>query len=275
MKKYRNAFLVILYDCEIKRSVTVCDLIANGFCENQDYLVIYNNGPLEIKSETYLDKHNIKLIQSRANNSLAIIYNQFLLSVSATRFVFFDHDTEITSLYIDRVSALAHSNIGLPLIRSHAKYRSPSINNRPLMKTGKVCIRGLDAIGSGLVIGSEVVEILTRQYGKVFDERFLLYGVDTTFFDRCRTCPEITFVVVLPELNHSLSRLENESLSISSFRKIERSAAIGMRMRHYFPLSKSIISIVKYFLVSLFCNRNKHISAKLILKYFVLGKYSR
>jgi GT2 family glycosyltransferase len=182
----------------------------------------------------------------------------------------FDHDSEITSKYLTDAISKPSIGIGVPIITSFGKQESPVIKSKshcgPFTQKDRV-----RAIGSGLVIEHNIVKKLIKRFGNVFDERFYLYGVDTTFFYRVRRANLNNKIKLIAGFRHSMSRLEQENKVMTSFRVKERSYEIGLTTRFYFsdiPLSILKITIKR----CLFLNT---LSVKTTLRALITGKHYR
>ena len=96
-----------------------------------------------------------------------------------------------------------------------------------------------------MVIGTNICSEIHQYYKNVFDERFYLYGVDTTFCIRLFERKLTGSVNIIPGFNHSLSRLENESVKTTNFRRVERSYGQGLTLRYYYPLLTGIYYLLR------------------------------
>lgn len=237
--------MVLLYNKTVDLSTTLklfkCMAIDNA------KLIIWNNGPSSISLELeYLNENRwggVELIQTLDNKPLSYIYNQVIELYPAERYVFLDDDSQLTDKYL---MAMASSNAGVavPAILSHGEYRSPTVSGKftpgPYQVTDKVI-----AIGSGIGVHHDIAQKIKIHYGDVFDSRFALYGVDTTFFLRLHQLGLSDQVEMIDGFEHSLSRLENESQAMSRFRQVERAYDLGLTIRHYTPWKQAIFVIVK------------------------------
>ncbi|MEY0174293.1 hypothetical protein AB7W14_03890 [Providencia rettgeri] len=172
------------------------------------------------------------------------------------------------------------NQIGMPLIYANNKVVNPCVNGQPikskcLVFSEKTCVT---TIGSGLIIGKDIIDIISRKYQNTFDDRFLLYGVDTTFCYRLQECHLYKHIVICSGFEHSLSRLEKEESTIKHFRRKERSIDIGLRIKFYYKKT----TWPKHILLLLLSNLKKRILRKKqeyyfikILKTIIKGKHER
>ncbi|MFM4990453.1 glycosyltransferase family 2 protein [Aeromonas veronii] len=204
-------YLVLLYNKSLEQSVTLQSMFKSHRISSLSQLIIWNNGPsemtLDIDDKTKDKWQRIELIQTLDNKPLSYIYNQVIEGYPADRYVFLDDDSQLTSEYLAAVTN-SQAGVTVPAIYSHGVYRSPTVcgqfNAGPYQVTDKVI-----AIGSGIGVRHDIAEQLKAHYSDVFDSRFALYGVDTTFFLRLHQLGLSGQVVMIDGFEHSLSRLEN------------------------------------------------------------------
>ncbi|MGJ8682400.1 glycosyltransferase family 2 protein [Paraglaciecola sp.] len=232
-----TSILVVLYAQNISQSDTIKGLILHALNYTNTSLVIWNNGPDSIPLSTVqplkeLGFKNVELVQTIENIALSKIYNRFIKNWPAKRYILLDHDSFLTQEYLSAALSDREIEVGVPLIESQQEIRSPHIEGKwhPGPYTNKDKVR---AIGSGLIISENICQIIKNSFGDVFDQRFYLYGVDTTFFYRLRKVKLNSRIKIISKFNHSLSRLENESEETKFFRRKERSYEIGLKTRYY------------------------------------------
>ncbi len=270
--------LVVIYGKKLKESKTLMSLLTSNFYDFN--LSIVNNGPTEIsQDDEYLCeiKENIKttsLINMLENAPLSKIYNSFIFNNKESKYyVFFDDDSEIEPDFLQKVS---FSNVQLLLPRIYSiddfKYYYPTEGDVVVVDEKKIIINSLMSISSGLAIEKELVRYFYNHYdGYVFDERFALYGVDTSFFLRLREISksEIISVESSSILRHSLSRVVAEK---SERRDIERLYDTAVTARHYpqFITKNHFFKIVLYYLL-----KKKFKYSLILILYFIKGKHPR
>lgn len=235
--------LILLYNkkCSLSKTVNSISTVSNR-CFHGSNLIIWNNGPerieLEIDPDFIREWNRVELIQSIDNIPLSHVYNKVIDSFPAARYVFLDDDSKLTEGYIAAVTS-THAAVAVPAIYAQGQFRSPTVggifHSGPYKATDKVI-----AIGSGISVHADIAQQLKSHYGDVFDSRFALYGVDTTFFLRLHRLGLSSSIEMIDGFEHSLSRLEDETQSMSHFRQVERAYDLGLTMRHYMPWPKAI-----------------------------------
>ncbi|MGU5629996.1 glycosyltransferase family 2 protein [Aeromonas caviae] len=239
-------YLVLIYNKILQGSCTLKALLHDDSKYHSKKIIIWNNGPSLISLDLDIASHHlegIELIQTLDNKPLSYIYNQVIELYPAERYIFLDDDSQLTEKYL---MAIASSNAGVavPAILAHGEYRSPTVSGKfnpgPYQVTDKVI-----AIGSGVGVRHDIAQKIKNHYGDVFDSRFALYGVDTTFFLRLHQLGLSDQVEMIDGFEHSLSRLESESQSMSQFRQVERAYDFALTMRHYTPWPKALFELLK------------------------------
>lgn len=240
-------YLILIYNKEILDSQTALSLLHPKIDAKSASLIVWNNGPseitLDIDDATKYKWQHVELIQTLDNKPLSYIYNQVIEHYPADRYVFLDDDSQLTEEYLTAVSS-SQAGVAVPAIYSHGEHRSPSVNGKfnpgPYQVTDKVI-----AIGSGIGVRHDIAQQLKAHYGDVFDSRFALYGVDSTLFLRLHALGLSNKVEMIVGFEHSLSRLESESQTMSQFRQVERAYGFGLIMRHYTPWPKALFKLLK------------------------------
>ena len=239
----KTSIIVVLYNCEIKNSKTLAGITAAKINVEQSNLIIWNNGPKTL-TDYNIDQltqlgFNVFIEQTTDNHSLAEIYNAFIKKYPAKYYVILDDDSSITSRYLEQLNTLDTEVIAYPIILSNDKPCSPKINRTKLPKTTQpdtIKLKNSDnveAIGSGLIISDPLVQKIQSHYGDIFDERFYIYGVDTTFCWRVSHTIPTSKIKVVHGFSHSVSRNDVESKAVKLFRKIEKANAKGLKIHHY------------------------------------------
>jgi hypothetical protein len=280
---FDTAILILLYNKEINVSTTIHSLVNSEFQYAKARLVIWNNGPAPLKSYdcTCIETlgYDVIIEETLNNESLAAIYNRFLDGNSAKKYILLDDDSDLNPEYVFASSKIKTTEVGMPMIFSQGVICAPTINNKPYTQDVKISIDDeILTIGSGLVIGEEILTKITQKYERVFDERFFLYGVDTSFCLRLFESKWTHIINVIPGFNHSLSRLQDENLEKSKFRRLERSYSAGLELRYYYSLYKALISILDISLgtVKKIIFRQKHkINLFYFFKAILTGKHYR
>lgn len=271
---YDFAVLVVLYNCKPFDSVTVKSLLKNWPATSNTKFIFWNNGPvsqpLDVKELNELD---VEMVESLHNESLAKIYNQFIETVHANVYVVLDHDSDVSPQYIAALSPVTPEQCAFPVILNGSKATGPLVNGTTVNKPTSLTYNDtLLAIGSGVIIGSSIANTIKTAYGNIFDERFYLYGIDSTFCYRLERLKLITNCKVISGFQHSLSRLESESSVLTQFRKKERSYSFGLTLRHYRKLN--YLRILCILLLKRILNKSP-LSIAHIFKALISGRHYR
>lgn len=264
------AILVVFYGCELDESTTLHSLANLSSLLSNVRIVVWNNGPVYLSEHAisnYKKKIDFELVQTVENISLAKIYNDFMKMIEVENYIIFDHDTNVNVAYITAAKSF-HGFVAVPRIYSNGRLHSPRICHKPFF-LGKE----ITAIGSGLVISKKSIMLLVNKYGCVFDERFILYGVDTTLFYRLDKIIDLEQeLVVLPELIHSLSSNVIESKVVNEFRLKEKSYDFGLRARFY-PSSDKFFLLFILMLKSII--KRSPVKVSYIFEAMLKGKHYR
>lgn len=280
---FEHAILVLLYNKEIKASSTLKSLINSEFKYNNTQLVIWNNGPNKLQNTdcTQFEKlgYKVTINETIDNRSLAHIYNDFMAENLAEKYIFLDDDSHLTSGYILASSKINMSEVGMPIITSLEAIRAPIINMKPYELNSVLSPEDLVmTIGSGLVIGRLVSEAIHKRYDSVFDERFFLYGVDNVLCIRLHRAKLTTSIKIITGFEHSLSRLENESVKTTKFRQKERSYSTGLELRYYKNFLDAATTIARSGLITfknIMIGKKRSISFFHLIKAYITGKHYR
>lgn len=270
----RIRILVVLYGCTPSQSETLNSLYAGlGFLDNVE-LVVWNNGPSLLSENdcalVYERFPDSSVVQTINNISLAAIYNNFIDDCIADYYVILDHDSTLTESYLAELKSLTEPGVYVPVITMGGVPQSP--RNQKKFSPGPFTDEDCPvAIGSGMVLSHEILIQTKKAFGSIFDERFVLYGVDTTFFYRIHKLGISSQIRVVSGFNHSLSRLEKEGETISKFRTKERAYDLGLTLRYYpavgiyadflkyilkFIVGRGFASFIFFALVALLCGRH-------------------
>lgn len=232
---------VVLFDRRPQDSQTLQSL-ASLLDEANVSLFVHNNGPtrLDEHDQAWLRNHfpkiSLAVRENLANISLAEVYNE-VLEHPARAYAFFDHDSTVSPEYLQGLLTTQPYELVIPRIRTPGASRNPKWRGKVLTQDCSLesFQGGLRTITSGLALNAALVTGLRRTFGKVFDERYRLYGVDTSFFLRLdRFAKQNTVVVrVSGVIDHSLSRLEQVSDTSRRFRATERGYDLGITLRNY------------------------------------------
>lgn len=280
-KKFRASFVIVLYGKEVTQSKTFNKMLNFWDLLYDCKITLWNNGPKLLIDKTINIKKNVEIdvVETIDNIGLAKIYNTVINHNDSERYIILDDDSSLSEEYLKGVLDSRLDEVCLPIIKSGDVACSPVFNDR-VIEECTVCDVSdkVMAIGSGIVIGEQCAEILKKAYKQVFDERFLLYGVDATFCYRISNLKLGSKIKVIPGFNHDLSRLSNSEEDNSSFRKKERSYDLGLQLRFYYRPHEIVTIFFKYFINDIL----KFLKVKeggflffSTLKTFLIGKHYR
>ncbi|BFT29613.1 hypothetical protein D210916BOD24_07890 [Alteromonas sp. D210916BOD_24] len=221
--------VVVLYNKTINQSKTISSLLDNVdlLLDAEVSLAIWNNGPHTIKDEVeqFISSQRFKrliICEDVTNSSLSMVYNA-MLDPDCTN-IFFDDDTVITEDYVFSINDFMKSerDVFLPKIESLKQQRYPKVNKRTGNYDGELDELSVVSILSGLSIKKKTLKRLKDKFGNVFDERFNIYGVDTTLFYRLKSLKFDRYYVG-GTLQHDLSGISaGGAENVSIFRVKER-----------------------------------------------------
>lgn len=284
-RKYDLAILVVLYNKKIEQSKTVSSILSLDGSIKDAHITLWNNGPSLLentKTEGLNDKGFDVSIKETVNNiSLSRIYNEFIGDIDANKYVILDDDSELSKEYFLEMASCDKNELGIPVIYSHDKVRSPLLNYTAIETLSNKTLSNKDiliAIGSGMVIGKEISNEMKQNFGSVFDERFCFYGVDATFCKRIKMANLNHRIRIISGFNHSLSRLENESKNVKDFRSKERAYDKALQIIYYTTPVKKLplfIFTVLNEIIYRVKRKNKSISLVNLVKAILSGKHYR
>lgn len=185
-------------------------------------LVVYENKSL---FETKLESEAIDLVQTSRNDNLALPYNYALKKAAESTsewLLLLDHDTKISSRYIDQIVSTVSSDYKaiLPQVISAKTTISPLLADKYISLRDKETIepgptsQNLMAINSGTVLSVNVM----RELGG-FNKEFPLDFLDHWIF-WCLNQVNKKYLVLDQEIEHSLSVQDPNSLSLARYQGI-------------------------------------------------------
>jgi GT2 family glycosyltransferase len=262
-------FIVLVYNKDIFESQSLKSLlIQKENIPQKSEIVIFNNGVNIFKQEDKIkfiqdlfDFSSVSFIHGGKNESLARIYNRIICDYDAKKYVLLDDDTELNEEF------LHNSQLNNALIMP--KIKSKNIEIYPFRRSYRANTFKFITISSGLCISSDLLSKVKVKYGDCFDERFKLYGVDTSFCLRLCKLDKFSFSIK-GALDHSLSKFEKETTNIKNFRYRERAIADALILRNYISFY-SLINTLK-FLIKLGVYRRFY-EIKLWLTTYVKNKH--
>ncbi len=277
----KQLFLIVVYNKKIAESCTFNKVVNSKFSDDS-LCVIWNNGPTSCEEEflnVYEYNKNIRYHETLHNISLAKIYNEVINKYNAQIYIILDDDSSLTDAYFEAVKQISPNEVGMPVIYYDRKIINPCINGQIYSKGINIDANDtITTIGSGLVVGRDVASQLFKAYNSVFDERFYLYGVDTTFCFRLNKLKINDKIKIIDGFEHGLSRLEGKNDKLTLFRKIERSNDLALQIRYYkekkhwfFMMVLLLASSIKKFITF----QPQQYKYSTIIKTFVKGKHER
>ncbi|WP_351009484.1 hypothetical protein [Shewanella sp. S1-58-MNA-CIBAN-0166] len=276
---YNYVILVVVYNKILSESKTLNALLKSGFDFSGSKIIVWNNGPcsIDFNKECFEFKSDceVEFFETLDNSALSVIYNHAINFNNADKYIFLDDDSDLSVDYFESLKYVDSKSVGVPIIKTYNYIVSPTIDNLDL--TPNIIINNYSSvmgIASGLVVGRSVVNRFRGQFNSVFDERFYLYGVDTSFFFRLCNLKVETPLCILNGFSHSLSRLESNGYS--TFKLKERSYDIGLQLRHYYPFLNAIIKLFSFVIkdiLKLIISRKRTYQFQYVCLAFVTGKH--
>ena len=131
---FDTAIIVLLYNKEIAQSTTLSSLMLEEAHFKNAKLVIWNNGPKKLESYdvSFIAElgYDITIEETLNNESLAYIYNSFINSHEAEKYIFLDDDSTLNANYIDEASRSNSSVVSMPIITVNGVAKNPKINSK-------------------------------------------------------------------------------------------------------------------------------------------------
>ncbi|MEY8717071.1 hypothetical protein [Francisella philomiragia] len=269
--------IVVIYNQKIEDSATISSLMNIDLDLSKCRLVIWNNGPKIIdKKIQHTEKfYSIDFFETLENISLAKIYNYLIELYDCQKYIILDHDSTLSKEFMTDALKLESDYVGFPIINDI----SPFVNRKFVNKKGlcKADDKVL-AISSGMVISKYAISNIRQAYSSIFDERFYLYGVDTSFCLRLIKSFEIDKIKIIDGFDHSSSLLIEESQQIKKFRKKERTYASALICRYYYSKKYTIFFFIKNSLFNLaktIFNKTTSLSMSTFLCAYFRGRHYR
>ncbi len=275
--------LVVIYNQGLDEGATLRSLertLPEALREHSS-LVVWNNGPSlfqvsDIDAFRNTSRWKFIQIENRTDNlPLSMVYNR-IVRMDGERFVFFDHDTEVTESYWQALECHPSLDVLAPRIWGQQVCHYPKQNKQVVSTEQPLDPRGLVTITSGMALSRRLLTALAAQEGKAFDERFALYGVDVSLFVRIQRLAQKQPVTAgcYGDLHHSLSELEQESEQVSLFRDLEKFYVAILLRLHYKGVSRP--KVLRYMVRQLLGKRYHLIRyTPSLMRCLVNGKHPR
>ena len=249
------SLVVVLYGKELQDSKTLMSLLKFEFKFNT--LLVYNNGPSLLSADNTIvcmlknRFEQVTVIEDITNAPLSKIYNYFLKKVKSNSYVILDDDTELNENYIfmliQNASKQEYDLVIPKIISFDARQYYPISNGVVIEKEGYIeGETNLLSISSGIVLNKSIFRKMLLNDNNIFDERYALYGVDTSFFKKITKNPDVK-ICISSYLSHSLSRAESKD---NYFRRKERLIDLAISTRcypslfNYYYFLKKLISLL-------------------------------
>jgi hypothetical protein len=281
MIQYNVAYVIVLYNKTISESVTLNSIYNSGLDYSGSYIRIWNNGPRDIDVSDvnkFAEKgFLVDVRQTITNISLSEIYNTFISEVSSDKYVILDDDSNLNADYLASTLIASGDKLSVPIIYSDSIIVDPKIDGQVVRNSDESILYddgnfNLMTIGSGIIIGHNICNLLMQSFGSVFDERFYFYGVDSSIFFRLNMVKKGSVYAIVPGFEHSLSRLSDESEIVKKFRAKERAYDLALQWRFYKPLHICIYEFVKITSDMLFRGRKEY-SFLHLFKALLVGRH--
>lgn len=277
--KFRTTVLVVLYNKEISDSMTLNAILESGLNYVGNKLIIWNNGPKCLKCAEVNDFLNlgfsVSVRETLDNVALSEIYNAVIDGYDSSYYVILDDDSTLTSDYLAVIKSCDADDIFIPVISCNGQCYSPQVNGRAYNGSNISYDMKVVAITSGMIISKTISSRIKDVYGQVFDENFVFYGVDSTFFDRVYDAGLSNSIKIVPGFEHGLSSFENESIDKKKWRAKEYSISETLRLKYYchdgvvFKLCRLVLRVLKSIVLTVMRDPNARYPFVMIKTYLV------
>jgi hypothetical protein len=277
--KFRTTVLVLLYNKEISDSMTLNAILESSLNYVGHQLVIWNNGPkylncVEVSGFLNLG-FSVSIRETLDNVALSEIYNTVIDEFDSSYYVILDDDSTLTSDYLAVIKSCDADDIFVPVIECNGRCYSPQVNGRAYNGSNSSADMRVVAITSGIIISKTMSSRIKDVYGQVFDENFVFYGVDSTFFDRVYDAGLSNSIRIVPGFEHGLSSFENESIDKKKWRAKEYSISETLRLKYYchdgvcLKLCRFVLRVLKSISLTIMRDPNARYPFVMIKTYLV------
>lgn len=229
--------LIILHNSNINLSKTIQSLLNTDKNGINLSVILWNNGPnlLAIKEcEKYKtifnsNKIQVSIYENIKNIALSKIYNFFIKKQDYDFFTILDQDSILNNNFFQQIKYNNNFDIIVPAIYS-AGWRSKEntlcfpifSGTNKLLDKNTFAMGEIESISSGLTLSNKLVKYLSNHKIKIFNERYALYAIDTSFFLDLKTFSDTQFRgICVGKINHSLDFNLQDRKKISPVRKLE------------------------------------------------------
>ncbi|OCG32044.1 hypothetical protein A9G33_04345 [Gilliamella sp. Choc3-5] len=229
--------IIILYNANIENSKTFQSLLSsdkNGITLN---VIIWNNGPKAlnhqecIQYKSICDSKNIHLsiYENLYNIALSKIYNIFIKQENFDFFTILDQDSILNNDFFQNIIMNDNFDVIVPEIYSTGWISEqnslcfPIYHETRKLFDKKVFTMGeIESISSGLTLSNQLIKYIIKKKQTVFDERYALYAIDTSFFLDLKALKQTQFKgICVGKINHSLDFNLQDRKKISATRRLE------------------------------------------------------
>jgi len=251
------SILVVIYNKDMRESKTLETLSLHNY-DIKPNLVIVNNGPKKIlEDKIILDKLNniykVEMLQKIHNEPLSNLYNWFVRKFRNEFYSILDDDSDVDCGFFDKVFKVhGYNDLIIPVIKmnNNTPYY-PYINNEIISEEFSKIEPGknIKSITSGMIFSEKIVSAIESTYKDIFDERYVLYGVDSSFFSRINSltkCGLKIEVITNSIMYHDLSRAGKLSKNNLQERIIDmaisyRNYPESISFKHYFKANLKLL----------------------------------
>ena len=284
----KSALLVVMYG-KVKLNsqtfISLCNIAASTLNGNE-HIYIFNNGPQLLNDNEGINRLQtifevISISQDIHNRPLSVIYNEFLSINGYDRYIIFDDDTQIPSEFFSQINESYNMDrsveLQLPKVISDTSntQRYPKYDNIIVNEVKYIDGDKLLSIGSGLIIYKTLIDKFRKYNLSPFDERFALYGVDYSLFNRIKLIEkkynEKFRILVSSSITHSFSAANTKfELWRKKERMIDHLLTIkyygGSRVLRLMKLTKFTLANFRFIRYSIFID---------LMKVFIKGYHPR
>jgi hypothetical protein len=229
--------IIILYNANIESSNTFQSLLNSDIHDITLNVIIWNNGPeildqQECRQYKSICEHKnigLSIYENLHNMALSKIYNAFIKQENFDFFTILDQDSILNNDFFQNIKINNQFDVIVPEIYSAgwiSKENSLCFpiyhENRKLFDKKVFTMGEIESISSGLTLSSQLVKYIRKNKEEVFNERYALYAIDTSFFLDLRALKQTQFKgICIGKINHSLDFNLQDRKKISPVRRLE------------------------------------------------------
>lgn len=218
-RTYDYLAIIVIYNKRLSESKTLRSFIDNKSILPANFkFVVWNNGPVDVFMDSSFDSLDIDLINYTTNCPLSKLYNNIFENYLSNVYCIFDDDTVLGEKYFKGLFDVDSNYPWLlvPDILSGADLAYPKnfYTRHYEEEPGSILFV---TVMSGLSFNKSLIDALLTYQGYIMDERFALYGVDTTFLLNLQKSNLQYKLIKGQALDHDLSSSSDLPLSDSRF----------------------------------------------------------